>query len=189
MPYKYRHDTTTNRIKMDAIESFGTYFDQSAVKSKLLNWLENFVEKPNLGFDNWPVCPFARQARVNNKIAIVFCDSTEWIACAKTNLKELDNNEALVLCFDHTRIDPLTFPDAVKNLNYELMPNNFVALEDHPFITESVNGVPMNFGHCALLVVQHLDRLNLAADQLLAKGYYNHWTKDEVSNIVDWRSR
>jgi hypothetical protein len=171
------------------MDYIATAFDHYEIKIKLLNWLENFVEKPNKDFNNWPICPFARQARLNNKIAIIFCDSNEWISSAKNNLKELDTNEVLVLCFDHTAIDPLIFSEEVKNLNCELIPNNFVALEDHPTLTELVNGVPMNFGHCALLVVQHLDRLTLASEQLMSKGYYNHWNSNEMSNVVDWRNR
>jgi hypothetical protein len=45
----------------------------------------------------------------------------------------------------------------------------------------------MNFGHCGLLVVQKLDKLNTASDQLRDKGYYNHWDQAAIDQVVSWR--
>jgi hypothetical protein len=67
------------------------------------------------------------------------------------------------------------------------MPNNYVILEDHPAIPEYVNGVKMNFGACGLLVVQKLDQLNTASAQLKLKGYYDHWNKSAIDEVVSWR--
>ena len=44
--------------------------DQQEVTVKLLKWMEEFVEKPHPSMGNWPPCPYARQARLNNNIDI-----------------------------------------------------------------------------------------------------------------------
>ena len=67
------------------------------------------------------------------------------------------------------------------------MPMNYVILEDHPNIVENINGVCMNFGECGLMVLQKLDKLNNASDQLREKGYYKHWSQEDLDSVVSWR--
>jgi hypothetical protein len=68
-----------------------------------------------------------------------------------------------------------------------LLLTNYVILEDHPDIPEYINGVCMNFGKCGLLLIQNLDKLNSASDQLRDKGYYSHWTCNNLDDVVNWR--
>jgi hypothetical protein len=67
------------------------------------------------------------------------------------------------------------------------MPINYVVLEDHPDSPEYVNGVKMNFGYCGLLIIQKLDKLNIAADKLKEQGYYDNWDKFSLNSVVSWR--
>lgn len=67
------------------------------------------------------------------------------------------------------------------------MNENYVILEDHPFSPEYINGVNMNFGACGLLILQKLDKLNKASDQLREKGYYDVWSKGDLDEVVTWR--
>ena len=69
------------------------------------------------------------------------------------------------------------------------MPINYVILEDHPLSPEYINGVNMNFGSCGLLLMQKLDKLNSASDQLRDKGYYKHWSKEDLDSVVTWRNK
>jgi hypothetical protein len=69
------------------------------------------------------------------------------------------------------------------------MTHNYVILEDHPNDEEYVNGVKMNFGLAGLLVVQKLDKLNTASEQLKAKGYYDKWDQAALDQVVSWRHR
>ena len=64
---------------------------------------------------------------------------------------------------------------------------NYVILEDHPDAIEYINGVTMNFGHCGLLLVSKLDMLNTASNQLKSKGYYDHWSQENLDEVVTWR--
>ena len=159
----------------------------SEVKQHLIDWIIDFVEKPNPMLNNWAPCPFARQARINNKIEIQFSEINTLISYVNNSLPLLEFNEVVIICFDHTQIDVTSLQEIVSNLNKRLMKNNYVILEDHPDSVEYVNNVHMNFGHCGLLIIQKADKLAVASEQLNIKGYYDAWSKQELDSVVSWR--
>ena len=157
--------------------------DQQSIRQKLEQWLVNFVEKPNPLLNNWPPCPYARQARIANRIQIVF-DSPLEIA---TYVPVLDDRDVVILCFD-----PVEYPASqvelfTQHINSILIHKDYVVLEDHPDSKEFVNGVQMNFGECGLMILQRLSKLNTAADQLREKGYYTTWSNENLDQVVNWR--
>ena len=157
------------------------------IVSKLSHWLTSFIEVPNPKLGDWAPCPYARQARVNNNISIKFAEVFEFDDIIRESLETLENKEVVVVCFDHHIIDPISLQIYVKNMNDMLLPINYVILEDHPDSPEYINDVCMNFGECGLLVIQKLDKLNKASDQLREKGYYDVWTKEDLDTVVSWR--
>lgn len=161
--------------------------NQANIKQQLLSWMKDFVEQPNPLLGNWAPCPYARQARINNQIKIDFVEAQNLCKETHSNLHWLDTFDVLVLCFDHTKISASLTQDHVKTMNSTLILDNVVILEDHPDAKEYVSGIDMNFGPCGLLVIQKLDKLNTASDQLRAKGYYNHWNQEAIDEVVTWR--
>lgn len=162
--------------------------NQEEITQQLTQWLIDFVEKPNPLLNNWPPCPYARQARINNKISIKFVDPVEFTLALADSMNELADKEVVVMCFDHTLISVDDLQKWVTTANKQLlMPYNFVILEDHPDAVETVNGVNMNFGKCGLLVLQKLSKLNDATEQLKHKGYYKTWSQSEIDEVVSWR--
>lgn len=157
--------------------------DQSQIRQDLEHWLVNFVEKSNPLLNSWPPCPYARQARLANKIFTVF-DSPLEIA---KYIKHLEKYEVVVLCFDHVEFSAAQIELFVKHVNSILMLQDYVVLEDHPDSEEFVNGVKMNFGECGLMILQRLSKLNTAADQLREKGYYAAWSDENLDQVVNWR--
>jgi len=159
---------------------------QEDISQKLLNWLEEFVEHPHPSLGNWPPCPYARQARLSNNILInqgkdPYQDGLELVKNYNWD------KEVVVFWYDYTLYPVTKFVADVQKLNKEIMPLNVVALEDHPNAEEYVAGVKMNFGSCALLIVQKLSKLNDAADQLRNKGYYDTWSIESLEEVVSWR--
>ena len=158
------------------------------LKNKLISWMTNVLEQPNAKLGGFAVCPYARAARVNNKIAFKYSSVAEFMSALRDGMQELDEREAVVIAFDHTSIDPVTLQEWVADVNRTvLMPTNYVVLEDHPDAPEYVNGVRMNFGECGLLILQRLDRLNEAADRLREQGYYDKWDQQSLDSVVAWR--
>lgn len=161
--------------------------NQEDIKDKLIKWMIDFVEKPNPMLNNWAPCPFARQARVSNRIEIQFSEIDTLVPCVNSSLSLLDTKEVVVICFDHTKIKVDVLQEIVSTFNKKLMKNNYVILEDHPDDTEWVNTVQMNFGVCGLLIIQKADKLADASRQLNIKGYYEVWSKKELDSVVAWR--
>jgi hypothetical protein len=160
------------------------------IEQKLTDWMVNFVEKPHPGLGNWPPCPYARQARLANRIEIVHSDHQGLIATVEQQLPKLEQKEVVVICFDHTKISAQELEKLIKIYNQQvLMDRNYVILEDHPDSKELVNGVHMNFGHCGLLIIQKLDKLTTASEQLKTKGYYDTWNQAELDQVVTWRNQ
>lgn len=161
--------------------------NREEVVSKLTKWMTDFIEVPNPKLGDWAPCPYARQARVNNNISIKFAEVFEFADIIRESLETLENKEVVVVCFDHRVIDPISLQAYVKEMNDMLLPINYVILEDHPDSPEYINDVCMNFGECGLLVIQKLDKLNKASDQLREKGYYDVWSKEDLDAVVTWR--
>ena len=160
------------------------------IEQKLTDWMVDFVEQPHPGLGHWAPCPYARQARITNKIEIVHSDHDCLIATVEQMLHKLEQKEVVVVCFDHTKISAPELEKLIKVYNQQvLMARNYVILEDHPDAVELVNGVHMNFGHCGLLVIQKLDKLTTASEQLKSKGYYDTWSQSELDQVVTWRSQ
>ena len=163
--------------------------DPQDIEKKLTAWMVNFVERPHPGLGQWAPCPYARQARITNRIKIVHSDHQRLIATVEQELPELEQKEVVVVCFDHTKISAEELEKLIKVYNQQvLMARNYVILEDHPDAVETVNGVHMNFGHCGLLVIQKLDKLTTASEQLKSKGYYSTWSQAELDQVVTWRN-
>lgn len=161
--------------------------DHEIITDALYKWLTEFVEIPNKLLGNWPPCPYARKARLDNNFSITFAnhyDLDNAITDAKTLLTSKD---IVVICFDHKIVSAEYIQQFVRDINKILMQEDFVILEDHPNIPEFINGVCMNFKGCGLLLVQRLSKLQNASQQLQSKGYYHNWTTQDLDNVVTWR--
>tara|TARA_R110000823_G_scaffold139667_1_gene269667 strand:+ start:54 stop:563 length:510 start_codon:yes stop_codon:yes gene_type:complete len=163
-------------------------YNSESIQEEILTWMKDFVEKPNPLLKNWAPCPYARQARIADKIKIYWSDQSDIQNVISTSLMQLEDNDAVIIAFDHNLIDPRELADKVNDWNKNwLMPLDFVLLEDHPDTIEHVNGVHMNFGKCGLIIVQRLSELNEASEKLKEKGYYDTWSEDDLNFVVNWR--
>jgi hypothetical protein len=60
-------------------------------------------------------------------------------------------------------------------------------LEDHPADQEIVNGICMNQGTYALALVQSLSDLNIKAQLMATKGFYDSWPEDYLTALFQHR--
>jgi len=153
------------------------------MKTKILSWLQEFVEKPHPELGNWAPCPYARAARINNQIEIR--QGTN--ALIDFESIDLETKEVYVFWYPVEQYTREQFAEITKTLNETLMPQDVVVLEDHPDLKEHVNGVHMNFGEASLHIIQKLSKLNEAADKLERQGYYKHWSQEELDEVKTWR--
>ena len=161
--------------------------NQEHIIKQLNEWMVEFLEKPDPLLGNWPPCPYARQARINNKIDIRFSGVDDLTTSINNSLPVLEEKDVVIICFDHNKIEPKELQKFVKEQNETLLPKNYVILEDHPYAVEFVNGLLMNFNYCGLLLIQKADKLKHASEQLKSKGYYDVWGQQELDDVVNWR--
>lgn len=164
--------------------------NKEVILTKLNEWLINFVEVPNGLLNDWPPCPYARQARIQNKIKTVFIeDPNNLESIIENQLIYLNENDVLVFCLDSNNISGHNLEVRIDTLNKRLMYDDFVLLEDHPDNIEKLNGVIMNFNYCALVLAQRLSKLQDASIKLKEKGYYDNWPKTNLDYVVNWRNK
>jgi hypothetical protein len=158
------------------------------MESKILNWIETFVEVPNEKLNGWSPCPYARQARLDNKIKIVNVENDNIFYDIITNLDSLNEGKDIVIyCIKDITAQRLD--SVITELNRHRYNSNYVFLEDHPMVEEYVNGLKMNFGECTLILAQKLDKLNEASTKLKSKGYYDVWSAENLEDVVNWRTK
>ena len=161
--------------------------NQELIRQRLQEWLVDFVEKPNALLNGWAPCPHARKARVNGRFDIKFCNAQNLIVTIESAAAELTIRDVVAVCIDPAEISAQDLEQIVSQQNQQLMPSDVLLLEDHPDAAEILNGVVMNFGHCAIVFVQQLSKINEASDQLRLAGYYDHWPKENLDTVVSWR--
>ena len=172
-----------DRFESDILHQF--IMDQELITQQLYQWMQEFVEQPNEKLNGWAPCPYARQARMNNKIAVLFADPTS--ATIDQAIDLLISKEAVIVVFDHTLISHDDLTMFVRNTNLKLNEQNIVVLRDHPDDPEYINNIKMNFSICGLLVIQQLSELKNASGFLESKGYYDSWDIELYKAMTAWR--
>ena len=81
--------------------------NEEEIKKDLITWMKEFVEKPNSLLGNWAPCPYARQARLQDKVDITFVEPEFLLSRIRldTTLWKDNEQEAIVYVFDHKKIN------------------------------------------------------------------------------------
>jgi hypothetical protein len=160
--------------------------DLATVQQDIEHWIETFVEVPHSALGGWAPCPYARKARMDRDFEVqlghnVFVDL---VGLANRGIQK----SVVILAYDLADWDYAQFHTSIEIVNLEfLVPNNLLALEDHPDDPEIVNGVSMNQGTYALILVQALDDLDQKAQQMANKGFYDAWPSDYLAQLFQHR--
>jgi hypothetical protein len=161
-------------------------FNLEEATSYIKKWLDEFVTQPNPLLNNFPPCPYAQQAILDNKVSFEVAErdiNLHLIMKAKTWDEKIDVCVIFVPDIATGELSSL-----VKSTNeIYLMEDNFVALEDHPDDEENINGVIMNNGKYPIVLMQHLSKIQMFSGFLKKKGYYDVWSKENLDDVVNWR--
>jgi hypothetical protein len=149
-------------------------------------WMATFVEVPHPALGGWAPCPYARRARLDCDFEVKLGRNPfeDLIAASYGTLAR----SVTIFAYDpkfhpydefHAQIE-------FANANH-LVPRDMIALEDHPADPEMVNGVLMNQGTYALVLVQSLSDLNAKAKTMAQKGFYTTWPEDYLQALFRHR--
>ena len=161
--------------------------DIETVTADILAWSEHFVEVPHPALGGWPPCPFARSARLNRTIQVL-TGADPYFDLRNRARWGMGQYEVVVYAYDPTDWPYSRFHSAIESANQEfLLSRDLLALEDHPESVEDVNGVKMNQGQYALVLVQSLSKLNTAAKQMASKDFYHSWPEEYLTGLFAHR--
>ncbi len=178
--------TLTKILSVDSNSNMDKH--QEAV-DYLKKWIVDFVSKNHPDLGNFPPCPFAKQAMIEDKITFQEVSSVKH--CVDEILKHSkdwnDDIDVHCLVFDNLPLKE-ELVKSIEDVNSTIMPEDFVVLEDHPDIEENINGVIMNNGAYAICLMQRLTKIQRFSNILKKQGYYKVWTKENLDEVVNWRS-
>lgn len=161
--------------------------DTVQAKIDVLNWITGFVEKPNPMLNGWSPCPYARAARVQNKIRLDI-GIGPWLDLRQISWHGMRDLDVIVVIYDPQKWPLDQFRSQWQSAQQEFLEaKGLLCLEDHPADAESVNGVSMNQGTWALLLIQQRDKLEDAARQLASKDYYKNWPEHYLESVFHGR--
>jgi hypothetical protein len=164
-----------------------TNFNIDEAKEYMLQWISDFVSKPNPLLNNFPPCPFAKQAVLEKKIDFEVADKDINLYLCEKSGRWTDDID--VCCIFVPGVDPDVLSNLVMDVNKNyLMPMNLLALEDHPQAEENVNGVIMNNGKYPIVLMQRLSKIQNFSNILKKQGYYDVWSEENLDDVVNWRT-
>ena len=160
----------------------------ATVQADIESWIVDFVEVPHPALGGWAPCPYARKARLDRdfEVRLGLAPMHDLIRISKLGL---GGKSVIIIAYNptlHTHED-FSFALDVANKKF-LLPNNLLALEDHPADPEIVNGVTMNQGTYALALVQSLSDLDEKAQLVARKGFYATWPKEYLEVLFKHRT-
>jgi hypothetical protein len=159
----------------------------NTVKRDIERWIVDFVEVKNPALGGWPPCPYARKARLDQDfdVRLGLTPIHDLIQISKNGL---GGKSVVAIAYDPTDISHEELSSAIFMMNQQfLLPNDLLALEDHPDDPEIVNGVSMNQGTYALALVQCLSDLDQKATLVARKGFYDAWPEEYLEVLFENR--
>ena len=149
-------------------------------------WVETFVEVPHPALGGWAPCPYARKARLDRDFEVRLGINPYF------DLKVVGQTgipcSVVIFVYESTAYTAEQFAVQVQSANTEfLVGKDLLALEDHPAAPEIVNGVCMNQGTYALVLVQCLSDLDNKAELIAQKDFYRQWPEQYLQQLFAHR--
>ena len=149
-------------------------------------WFSHLIT-PKQELSNKPICPFARAA-INNKEYTIQETNLDSIENQVTNADTVTYKVCIFYLPAYENYDIETLEIKTKSLNEIFIPDNKVVLDNDPRNPFVINGVTTTFPDCYLWIVQDLADLTSKSNSLKLTDYYNHWTKQQLDEVVTWRN-
>ena len=156
------------------------------VKQDIEQWIVDFVEVPHPALGGWAPCPYARKARLDQDFEVRL-GTDPYRDAMNTSIAGLPKS-VVIYAYDPEQWPHMEFAYRIDQANrLWLLRYDMLALEDHPADPEIVNGVSMNQGTHALMLVQNLSDLNEKAQLVAKKGFYDTWPEEYLQVLFTHR--
>ena len=157
------------------------------METKILQWIQ-FIQQPQ-SIGTFPICPYAAKAMLENNVEIqeLFDINTVESVIESIDLSEKD---VTILYFvEYLDYDVEYLQNYIIRLNAQFNIKDKVVLENDPRVPFIINDVTTTFPDCYLILIQGLKHLNEKSKLLQSTGYYNYWTRQQLNEVVTWRTQ
>ena len=145
------------------------------VEDETKEWLENFVDIPRQELNGFALCPYAKQARLKNKITFRIGEDP-YTDLVEHAVNGNDGYDVFMYVYNPDDWNKDAFHEMVYKGNDEhLAQVDLISLPDHPYEHESINGIVCNQGKYAFNMIAPLSALNEASAKLYKNGYYDNF--------------
>ena len=155
------------------------------MKDAIVKWMLTLMEARK-ELSGLPICPYARQAYLANTYDI---RPTNYDSIEK-DISSCDLSKyQVVVCYyeDYAKHTTDQLVDKTKQLNRMYNTSDIVVLDNDPRDPLVLNGIQTTFDGCYLWIIQPMEDLNNKAEQLRKTKYYDHWTQEQLDEVVTWR--
>lgn len=156
------------------------------ITEDILSWAIEHIE-PKRG--KFPICPYAKQARLNNEIKIVEVEKAEnFLQEVITEAGGLHENrlKLIILACSDMEMTPDTLHDYIHALNHIYVPLNTYLMPSYPEEEDEgfMEGDWQPENEFFMVLIQPFKELEDASAALAKIGYYNNWSQEYYSDTV-----
>jgi hypothetical protein len=155
-------------------------------RQEMEDWIINVVSLPNPLTGNFPPCPYAKAAWLNNRVSLRWFHGPELPELLMEQAKTWNDDFDMVLfgC-DPQNLDAQTLEKYVTEANYRLSEYDLVVLASpHPdtqHIANNPNDVIIAHPKYVFAAVQSFSKLQKASDELSRLGYFQYWSEEKLA--------
>ena len=156
------------------------------VEEDIKSWAIDHVEKHG---DKFPICPYAKKARLENQVKIVIvdkCDEFLERVCEEAGGLFQNRLKLIILACSKMEITPDTLNDYIHALNHVYVPLNTYLMASYPEDEQEdfMEGDWEPDNEFFMVLIQPFKELEDASAHLEKIGYYNNWSQEYYADTV-----
>ncbi len=161
---------------------------EDQIQQEIRDWSAHALEEPSDYFAGLPPCPYAKRAWADNKVTISFKYDGHMQDIYSAISKFCDDYDLHIIVDLAFEEDPEEFQDYLYQLNEAISDGIFIdkdiwLMGFHPNdapndLIDNQTFTPLVETEYAMIFVQRLSKVQVAADKLKAKGYYEKYLEE-----------
>jgi len=163
------------------------------VEQDIWSWAKDFVEVPNEFHDfKFPVCPFARSARLKNQVNVTAYESGGARAFIQNAVDTVTKEKKYV-------VNIFALPAIyrwcwylkrwTKSLNSQTIPNGYYVQWGTAITTKSRYPGWFKNQPYVLVAITDVEQMLSASASLMKTDYYKAWSIEHYKEVVDYRQK
>ena len=160
--------------------------DHAGIVREMSQYIVDFVERPHPKLGNFPVCPFARKARLENRIRFEVRELTyETVLALVPSFRAMADFD-LMICI-HPVKDGITSEEVrrlVEMLNAKLPAENLMAIGLHPQDAFNIDGLYTRREPYPNIQLLRLDVGERAHNSIRNSAYYALWSESNFRDLA-----